>query len=124
MAFATHWTIVTILGHTLAPAFDDGLGDELRFQRSAQNHTLAFFASNIFAYSLNTRFVFQSGRHDRRTEIGLFFVASALGFFPALFALDLIIRTLSLNTHLANLGFPAVAAVGNFLARKFIIFKD
>lgn len=122
-AFLFHWTIVNILGHTVSPAFDESLGDELRFRRSAINNTLAFFLSNTFAYFLNVRFVFKSGRHARRKEIGLFFLASALGFFPALWSLDIIIRTFSLNTHIANIGFPAVAAIGNFFARKFLIFR-
>ena len=122
-AFFVHWTIVNILGHTLIPAFDESLGDDLRFRRSVLNNTLAFFVSNTVAYFLNVRFVFKSGRHKRGTELGLFFLASAMGFFPALYSLDLMIRTFSLNTHIANIGFPAVAAVGNFFARKFLIFR-
>ena len=121
--FAVHWTLVNILGHTISPAFDHSLGDDLRFQRSAINNSIAFFISNTVAYLLNIRFVFQSGRHNRRTEVGLFFLASAIGFFPALWTLDIIIRSFSLNTHIANLGFPAVAALGNFFARKFLIFR-
>ena len=123
-AFAIHWTLVNILGHTLNPAFDLSLGDQVRFERSVMNNTLAFFISNTFAYILNVRFVFKAGRHQRRTEVGLFFLATALGFFPALYALDLMIRTFSLNTHIANLGFPIVAAIGNFFARKFLIFRN
>ena len=118
-----HWTLVNILGHTVNPAFDPAMGDQLRFERSAINNSIAFFISNILAYFLNVRFVFKAGRHKRGTEIGLFYLASALGFFPALYSLDLMIRTFSLNTHVANLGFPIVAAIGNFLARKFLIFR-
>ncbi|MBK1834023.1 GtrA family protein [Roseibacillus ishigakijimensis] len=123
-AFLVHWSIVNALGLTINPAFDQSLGDELRFWRSAQNNTIAFFLSNAVAYYLNLRFVFEGGRHRKSTEVGLFFLASALGFFPALYSLDLIIRTLSLNTHIANIGFPAVAALGNFFARKFLIFRQ
>ena len=121
--FFFHWTLVNILGHTISPAFDESLGDDLRFQRSVLNNSVSFFASNTVAYFLNVRFVFKGGRHGRGKEVGLFFLASALGFFPALYSLDIIIRTLSLNTHIANIGFPAVAAIGNFLARKFLIFR-
>ncbi|MGJ8722993.1 MAG: GtrA family protein [Roseibacillus sp.] len=123
-AFFVHWTLVNILGRTINPAFDPAMGDQLRFERSAINNSIAFFVSNTFAYLLNVRFVFTAGRHQRRTEVGLFFLASAIGFFPALYSLDLIIRTFSLNTHIANLGFPLVAAIGNFFARKFLIFKS
>lgn len=123
-AFLVHWIIVNTLGHTISPAFDESLGDDLRFKRSVLNNSLAFFLSNTVAYFLNVRFVFKGGRHGRGTEIGLFFLASAIGFFPALYSLDLMIRTFSLNTHIANIGFPAVAAVGNFLARKFLIFRN
>ena len=123
-SFLVHWTIVNMLGHTVSPAFDSSLGDDLRFQRSVINNTLAFFLSNTVAYFLNVKFVFKSGHHGRRKELGLFFLASAIGFFPALWSLDLMIRTLSLNTYVANIGFPAVAAVGNFLARKFLIFRN
>ena len=118
-----HWCIVSILGHTINPAFDESLGDDLRFRRSAFNNTLSFFLTNTFAYYLNVRFVFKGGRHNRGTEVGLFFLASAIGFFPALWSLDVMIRTFSWNTHVANIGFPAVAAVGNFFARKFLIFR-
>lgn len=116
--------MVNILGHTISPAFDESLGDELRFKRSAINHSVAFFISNCVAYLLNVKFVFKAGRHKRGKEIALFYLASAIGFFPALWSLDFIIRTLSLNTHIANIGFPVVAAIGNFLARKFLIFRN
>lgn len=116
-AFCFHQLVVYSLGYTLNPAFDNSLGDQIRFQRSVLNNSIAFLVSNSVAYLLNIRFVFQSGRHHRHHEILLFFVASALGFFPALFSLDLVIRTFSLNTHLANIAFATTAAAGNFLAR-------
>ncbi|MEM9081480.1 MAG: GtrA family protein, partial [Verrucomicrobiota bacterium] len=121
-AFCFHQLVVYSLGYTINPAFDPSLGDELRFQRSALNNTLAFLVSNTVAYLLNIRFVFQSGRHSRKKEIALFFFAAALSFFPALFALDLIIRTYSLNTHFANIVFATTAASANFFIRKFLIF--
>ena len=123
-AFLTHTILVTVLGHTVNPAFDVSLGDEVRFQRAAVNNTIAFFLSNTVAYFLNVKFVFKSGRHGRRTEVGLFFLASAIGFFPALYSLEIIINRFSLNTYIANFGFAIVAAAGNFVARKFLIFKE
>jgi len=122
-AFLVHWTVVNVLGYTINPAFADSLGDDLRFTRSAQNNTAAFFLSNTVAYLLNVRFVFESGRFKKRTEIGLFFLASGLSFFPALFSLNVVIRTFSLNSHLANIAFAGTAAAANFFVRKFLIFR-
>lgn len=122
-AFFTHWLIVNLLGRTLNPAFAESLGDQVRFVRSAQNNSVAFFFSNTVAYFLNVRFVFQSGRYGKKTEVALFFLASGIAFFPALFSLDVVIRTLSLNTHIANIAFPLTAAAANFFVRKFLIFR-
>ena len=122
-AFFIHYLIVNILGRTVNPAFDTSLGDQVRFAHSVQNNTVAFFISNTAAYFLNIRFVFVSGRHSRWREVGLFFLASAIGFFPALLSIDIVIRTFSLSTWVANLSFPAVAAACNFFVRKFLIFR-
>jgi putative flippase GtrA len=117
-----HQAVVYALGYTINPAFSEELGDQLRFTRSATNNTVAFLVSNTVAYLLNIQFVFQSGRYRRRTEVALFFLASAISFFPALYALDVVIRMLSLNSHFANIAFAAVAASANFVVRKFLIF--
>ncbi|MDP0489703.1 MAG: GtrA family protein [Verrucomicrobiota bacterium JB023] len=122
-AFTTHQAVVYGLGYTINPAFGAGLTDQIRFERMAINNTVAFVISNTVAYFLNLRFVFKAGRHSKRTEVGLFFLASALGFFPALWSLDHVIRALSLNSHIATIVFAIVAAGGNFLARKFLIFS-
>ena len=121
--FIVHNAIVYALGATINPALSDSLGDELRFTRSAQNHSIAFFISNAVAYFLNVRFVFQSGRFKKRTEVALFFLAAGLSFFPALFSLNVVIRTFSLNSHFANIAFAVTAAVANFFVRKFLIFR-
>lgn len=123
VAFLSHITLVTLLGHTLFPAFDSDLGDALRFKHSALNNTLAFLLSNTVAYLLNIRFVFTSGRYSRKKEIILFFLAAALSFFPALFSLKIIITQLGLHTHLANLSFVITSALFNFAIRKFLIFQ-
>lgn len=122
-AFLVHQTVVYLLGFTLSPAFGEQLTDEVRFKNSAINHSFAFLISNTVAYLLNVRFVFTPGRYQRRTEVTLFFLASAISFFPALYSLDIIIRTLSLNSHVANIVFAGVAAMANFVVRKFLIFS-
>lgn len=122
-AFVVHQLVVYGLGYSINPAFGDALSDEIRFTNSAINHSIAFLISNTVAYLLNVRFVFTPGRFKRRTEVSLFFLASAISFFPALYSLDVIIRTLSLNSHVANIVFAGVAASANFVVRKFLIFN-
>lgn len=123
-ALVVHQAVVYGLGYTVNPAFGESLSDDLRFKNSAINNTIAFLLSNTVAYLLNVRFVFVSGRHKRRTEVAFFFLASGMSFFPALYSLDVIIRTLSLNSHIANIVFAGVAASANFVIRKFLIFRS
>jgi len=124
VAATCHLILVYTLGYTLFPAYDESLSRDLLTFHSIINNTIAFFVSNTVAYLLNVRFVFTSGRHKRHTEIFLFFLASSLSYFPALFTIPLIIKNLELNPHLANIGFMGTAAAFNFIIRKLLIFKN
>jgi putative flippase GtrA len=86
--------------------------------------TIAFLFSNMVAYVINIYWVFESGRHSRRKEIGLFYLVSIVSFVVGTglgAALVYHFRFTAANAYIANV----VAAVSiNFVCRKYLIFKN
>ena len=58
----------------------DPLDDTRRTIRAAINKTIAFVFSNFTAYITNILWVFESGRHSRRMELGLFYAVSGTSY--------------------------------------------
>lgn len=87
-------------------------------------NALAFPAGLLVAYLTNVLWVFTTGRHSRIKEFALFTITAAIGFFPALFAVEGLAGYLGLSSTVAQLGFIITSVAVNFACRKFIIFKS
>ncbi|MCX7818066.1 MAG: GtrA family protein [Kiritimatiellae bacterium] len=94
-------------------------------QRAARfllNNAVAFIASNLVGYALNTAFVFTRGRHPRALEIALFFAVSAASMAAGSFTGWALIRGAGWGTTPAYAAKIAASLLMNFAGRKWIVF--
>lgn len=85
--------------------------------------TICFLLSNAVAYVLNVLFVFNAGRHRRVVEIFLFFGFSMLQFLFIWIA-EILISVFMWEVTYSNLTMLLVGLIVNYLARKYIVFRD
>lgn len=129
LAALAHNSVMATLSLTLFPAGKgmvvDGavISETLRSHHLVLNNALAWPFGTIVAYWLNIRFVFTPGRHSRLVEMILFWIVSAIGFFPGAYVVHWLAEDLSLPSTVAQLGFVFTSVAVNFLTRKFVIFK-
>jgi putative flippase GtrA len=130
VAAITHNGILTVLSLTIFPAGQgmivDGqvLDEALRAKNLIINNALAWPFGTLMAYWLNILFVFTPGRHGKMAELAMFWIASAIGFFPGGFVAHWLASSFHLPSLIAQLGFVVTSVMVNFLCRKFIIFKQ
>ncbi len=86
-------------------------------------NTVAFLASNVVAYILNFKWVFQSGRHSRHVEILLFFSVSLLSFLLGTAIASVMVGSFGINEYLAKISDVVFAILINYLCRKFLVFQ-
>jgi putative flippase GtrA len=129
-AAVTHNGIVAALSLTLFPASSsmmvDGqpITDALRSHNLVLNNAIAWPFGTLVAYWLNILFVFTPGRHGKLVEMGLFWVISAIGFFPGAFVVRWLAEGLQFSSTVSQLGFVVTSVMVNFLCRKFVIFRS
>lgn len=129
-AAVTHNGIMVALSLTLYPAGqgmlvdDQPISDALRSHNLVLNNALAWPFGTLVAYWLNIAFVFTPGRHSKLTEMAMFWVVSAIGFFPGAFVVQWLAEDMKLPSTVAQLGFVFTSVAVNFLTRKFVIFKS
>jgi len=99
------------------------LGTNERFQNYQKCNMVAFLTSNVVAYILNFRWVFQSGRHSRHVEILLFFAVSFVAFLVGTALAGMLVGSFGMNEYLAKVGDIVAAIFINYICRKFLIFK-
>jgi putative flippase GtrA len=128
-AAITHNGILTLLSLYVLPAGQgmvvDGqvLDEAVRAKNLVINNALAWPFGTLVAYWLNIVFVFTPGRHSKLTELTMFWIASAVGFFPGGFVAHWLASSFHLPSLFAQLGFVITSVMVNFLCRKFVIFK-
>ena len=84
--------------------------------------TISFVLATLINYILSLMWVFEGGRHSRRKEVGLIYLASAVGLLINLAALYLLYEGLGLHVFAAKVLASLSAFVWNFSARYFWIF--
>ncbi len=94
-----------------------------RSRYSMVDNGLAFVVSNLVAYTLNTLWVFQPGRHPWYVEIGLFYLVSGGSLFIGTLVMGVLIRRYGIRTTLAFTANLIAALLINYVVRKFIIFR-
>jgi len=85
--------------------------------------TIAFLAANVVAYTSNRIFVFTPGKHRVIVEVIIFFMVSGLSFFGGHLAKTWMIEQ-GYQIDLAAMSFAISSALVNFIARKYIVFRD
>ena len=84
---------------------------------------IAWIFSNLVAYLLNIFWVFESGRHSRLVEIGLFYLVSGVSMAVGTGLMGFLIRYYEMQTTYAFTANLVSALLINFAMRKFFIFK-
>ena len=94
-----------------------------RAVNSMLSNGIAFLASNLASYLINICWVFESGRHSRFIEIGLFYLVSGVSVLIGTSLMGLLIGYYGMQTTLAFLINIAFTIMVNYSIRKFFIFK-
>ncbi|MDF3127717.1 GtrA family protein [Kiritimatiellaeota bacterium B1221] len=87
-------------------------------------NTVAFLASNVVAYILNFKWVFQSGRHSRQVEVILFFAVSLFSFLIGTAIASVMVGSFGWNEYVAKISDVVFAILINYLCRKFLVFQN
>ena len=82
-----------------------------------------FLPSNFFAYFTNRLFVFTPGKHSFMREATIFTVISGISFAGGEIGKQIMIAY-AFPALVAAISFAISSALVNFVARKFIIFKN
>lgn len=99
------------------------ISDAIRARNAMINNWLAFIVSNMVAYLLNILWVFESGRHNKLVEIGLFYMVSAISIAVGSSVMWVLIRYFGFSTTVAFSAEVVAAVAINFVVRKLLIFK-
>lgn len=98
--------------------------EAVRPQHYFINCAVAFMVANFVAYVVNVLWVFESGRHSRAKEIGLFYAVSAVSFLVGTGFATALIRFMGFTTSVAKIANLFASVMINYVCRKFIIFKN
>ncbi len=109
---------VAVLGLSVAE-----LDVETRSLNSMLSNGVTWIFSNLTAYLLNIFWVFESGRHSRLIEIGLFYLVSGVSMVVGSGLMGFLIRYYNMQTTYAFTANLVSALLINFAMRKFVIFK-
>jgi putative flippase GtrA len=129
MATVVAVTQIVILSKTIIPAYEgmivDGaaITDELRAKNLLINNTIAFLTTNVFVYFMNVMLVFKRGRHHPWMEFLYFTLINGLSFGLSQVAGPWLVHEFGVGTNVAILTNTVFAALINFVARKFFVFK-
>jgi|688.fasta_scaffold191499_3 hypothetical protein len=117
------------LSATIIPAYEnmivDGLPitDGLRAKNFLINQTISFMTTNVLVYFMNVLLVFKRGRHSPWIEFAIFTLINGVGFVLSQVAGPWLIYKFGIPTNLAFFTNAVFAALINFVARKFFVFK-
>ena len=122
------WKVIPALGQTdplvqLLGLDVAAISETLRSTNYLIDKGLTFLVSNFTAYIINILWVFESGRHSRWVELGLFYLVSIISFALGTFIGWMMIRWFGFSTTVAYLANMIASLMINFVCRKYIIFK-
>ncbi len=136
IATAVHVTIFYFLAWKVLPALTGNdpmavflkispapITDGLRARNAAIDNSIAFMISNFVVYLINICWVFESGRHSRWKEIGMFYLVAGASVAIGIGLQSLLIDYFGINTTTAFGAMIVVCLLINYAARKFFIFK-
>lgn len=126
--FACSWKLLPALGPTdplvkLLHVDVPVVADTIRAHNATWNNLIAFFFSNLTAYLINIKWVFEGGRHHILVEIGMFYAVSALSLVTGTFLQWMLIHNYGWATSYAYGINILVSLMINYGMRKFVVFK-
>ncbi len=126
--FLLAWKILPALtaDDPIARLFDipaSSIGDVTRAWHAAIDNAIAFLFSNFVVYVINIVWVFESGRHSRVKELGMFYGVAAISVFIGIGLQSFLIGNYGLPTTYAFGAMILVCLLINYAMRKFFIFK-
>ena len=120
---------VMLLSRYVIPAYERmmvhgaEITDGLRAKNLLINNTIAFLTTNVIVYFLNVLLVFKRGRHHPWAEFFFFTLINAISFVLSQVAGPWLVKEFGVPTNVAILSNAVFAALINFIARKFFVFK-
>ncbi len=99
------------------------LSDAVRARNAMINNTIAFMFSNMTAYLINVKWVFESGRHHKALEIGMFYLVSGASLFAGTLLMGVLINYFAVSTTVSFAAVVVVSVLVNYAMRKYVIFK-
>jgi len=99
------------------------ISDGLRARNAAIDNFIAFMISNFVVYIINIYWVFESGRHSRWKEIGIFYLVAGASVAIGIGLQSFLIDYFGITTTLAFGAMILVCLMINYVVRKFFIFK-
>lgn len=99
------------------------VSDAIRARNSMIDNGIAFLFSNLTAYLINIYWVFESGRHNRWVEIGIFYLVSGISTGIGSVQMGFLIDRFGVTTTVAFGGSVLVSLLINYVLRKYVIFK-
>ncbi|TLD70839.1 GtrA family protein [Phragmitibacter flavus] len=121
--------IIVLLSTTVIPAYEgmivngEPLTKELRAKNLLINNGISFFITNFFVYYMNVMLVFKRGRHSPWMEFLYFTLINLIAFVISQVAGPELVRRFDIPTNIAIFSNTVAAALINFVARKFFVFK-
>lgn len=122
-AAAIDMLIFYILADIVLPCVDETMSETSRSQRFMVDKTIAFLMANSASYWMNSRWVFQRGRHHQSMEIVLFVGVSMFSYLCGMQFAHFLIESFATHTHIAAFACIGLATVVNFAIRKRLIFR-
>ncbi len=99
------------------------ISDSLRAWHAGVDNAIAFLFSNFVVYLINIAWVFESGRHSRAKELGMFYGVAAISVFIGIGLQSFLIGRFGIPTTYAFGAMILVCLLINYAMRKFFIFK-
>jgi predicted MFS family arabinose efflux permease len=99
------------------------VSDVVRARNSVIDNLVAFIFSNLTAYLINITWVFESDRHHRLLEIGLFYLVSGISVVVGSTLMGVLIGHFGITTTVAFGANVLTSLLINFVLRKYLILK-
>tara|TARA_R110002072_G_scaffold303004_1_gene491214 strand:+ start:10609 stop:11067 length:459 start_codon:yes stop_codon:yes gene_type:complete len=112
-----------LLENFVLPCDAISISEVARSRNFAIDKTVAFVIANALSYWINSRWVFDQGRHRPTTEAFLFFSVSLLSYFGGLQFGRLLITVLNTPGLIAAVACIVMATVLNYTIRKTMVFR-
>jgi len=122
-AAAVDLSVFHLLATVVLPCVGEVMSETVRSQRFMIDKTFAFLIANVSSYTMNSRWVFEQGRHRESTEVTLFVSMSVLSYLGGMQLGRFLIEFFAAPSHLAAVACIGLATIMNYVIRKTVVFR-